>query len=132
MSFRARFLLAAVPLALLPLVGFALLVRSELGGRMEAQVRARADETAAFIREDLARRGATVGARLDALAQDATDDNLLRAQVAADARAPRPAGVARARDVAGESNDRAQDPDAGQDRSHLLGWAERARESAGL
>jgi signal transduction histidine kinase len=132
MSFRARFLLAAVPLALLPLFGFALLVRSELGGRMEAQVRARAEETAAFIREDLARRGATVGARLDALAQDATDDNLLRAQIAADARVPRPAGAAGAGDPAGESDARAQDPASVQDRSYLLGWAGQARASAGL
>jgi signal transduction histidine kinase len=104
MSFRARFLLAAVPLALLPLVGFALLVRSELGGRMETQVREGAAETVTFIRADIDRRHAAVGERLEAIARLAAADNRLRAQLAGTA----------------------------DDRAYLLGWAADAMLSAGL
>ena len=79
MSFRARILVAALAVALLPLALFALAVRSELGGDVESLYRERVEATAAFIRQDLERDGALVEDRLARLASALDRDARMRA-----------------------------------------------------
>lgn len=78
MTFRAKLLLACVPLALAPLAFFGLRVRGEVVGRLEAQYGDRVAALADVIQADLAREAAAVGARLDRVAEAMAADNRLR------------------------------------------------------
>ena len=78
MTFRSRLLLAFAAAALLPLLLLAGGVRRQLGSRLTAQYGRRVDALAAIVREDVAREGASIAARLETLVRRVGDDNRLR------------------------------------------------------
>jgi signal transduction histidine kinase len=80
-SFRARVLLAFVPVALVPLVVFGLGARRVARERLSAQYELRVASLARRIRVDLARRSDDVDRRLAALSREALADNRLRSGV---------------------------------------------------
>jgi two-component system nitrogen regulation sensor histidine kinase NtrY len=78
MTFRSRLLLAFAAAALLPLLLLARGVRRQLESRLTTQYSHRVAALAAIVREDVAREGASVAARLATLARRVGDDNRLR------------------------------------------------------
>lgn len=105
MSFRAKLLLACLPLALLPLLVFGLVAREEVTDRLGAQYEERVAALADVIERDLERESAAVAARLERLAEAMAADNRFRRAVL----------------------DR-----EGADRAYLLDYAARAMPLAGL
>jgi len=102
-TFRARVLVASVVVAVAPLAVLTLGIRREVEKRLTAQYRTRIDALTDVIREDVARRGEEVDARLQALASGVRDDPRVRAAVL-----------------------------LGEERPEVLDWAGRAMPLAGL
>lgn len=103
MTFRARVLVASVVVAVAPLAVLTLGIRREVEERLTSQYRIRIDALTEVIREDVARRGEEVDARLQALAAGVRDDPRVRAAVL-----------------------------LGEERPEVLDWAGRAMPLAGL
>jgi hypothetical protein len=108
-SFRARILLASLPLALVPLLLFGLGARRDVSRRLETQYEERVAALADVVGEELGREGASVSDRLARLAQGMAADNDLR--------------------VALLTPEAESDPAA---RAYLLDYAPRAMTLAGL
>jgi len=102
-TFRARVLVASVVVAVAPLAVLTLGIRREVEERLTSQYRIRIDALTEVIREDVARRGEEVDARLQALAAGVRDDPRVRAAVL-----------------------------LGEERPEVLDWAGRAMPLAGL
>jgi signal transduction histidine kinase len=81
-TFRSRLLLAAIPLALLPLLLLAFGVRREVGQRMRTQYETSVDALAGIVEDDLEREGREIATKLGALAASLADDNRLRLALA--------------------------------------------------
>ena len=81
MSFRTRVLIASLVAAAAPLTLLTFGVRREVAQRLSAQYAARVDAATAAIREDVARSGAAIDARLEALASGIEEDARVRAAV---------------------------------------------------
>jgi signal transduction histidine kinase len=77
-TFRTRVLLAAAPVALLPLLVFGFGVRRAVTERLAAEYGRRVAALAAVIREDLARQDRLVAERLATVRTAALDDDRLR------------------------------------------------------
>lgn len=105
MTFRARMSIAFVAAALIPLAVLAHGVRREVTRRLTAQYERRLTTLVDIVRQDLARESASIAARLEILEADLSTDDRFRL------------GAAR--------GDPAQ-------RRHVLDWAKRAMEIAGL
>jgi len=103
LTFRARVLVASVVVAVAPLAVLTLGIRREVEKRLTAQYRTRIDALTDVIREDVARRGEEIDARLEALASGVQDDARVRAAVL-----------------------------LGEERPEVLDWAGRAMPLAGL
>ncbi len=78
MTFRARLRLASVLIVLVPVIGFALIVRREMGRRLTAQYERRVESRIATIEDDLVSVGDGVAVTLSALAEALRDDNRFR------------------------------------------------------
>jgi signal transduction histidine kinase len=81
-TFRTRLLLAAIPLALLPLLLLAFGIRREIAERLRTQYETGVDAMAVIVEEDLEREGGEIAAKLSALASSLADDNRLRLALA--------------------------------------------------
>jgi signal transduction histidine kinase len=106
LSFRAKLLLACLPLALAPLVFFGWGTRREVSARLDAQYAERVNALADVIEDELIAQSEALSARLDRLADAMAADNRLRIAL-----------------VEGPS---------GGSRAYLLDYAERAMPLAGL
>lgn len=109
MTFRGRLLAAMIALAIIPLAILAIGVRGEMTERLTAQYERRVDGLAAVTREDLARQGASIASRLDAIAGTLRDDNRFRLGVV-----------------------RGSEAGAAAERDYVLDYAGRAMSTAGL
>ncbi len=90
MTFRARLRLAAVLIVLAPVIGFALIVRQEMGRRLTAQYQRRVESQIAIIEGDLRAVGEDIGRTLSALSDALRDDNRFRQAAVDGAVAERP------------------------------------------
>jgi signal transduction histidine kinase len=77
-SFRIRVLMAFLPVALVPLLVFGFGSRAVVRERLTEQYQRRVEALANDIRDDLRRRSADVDRRLEALRDEAVEDNRLR------------------------------------------------------
>jgi signal transduction histidine kinase len=78
LSFRAKLMLASVPLALVPLVFFGWGTRREVSARLDAQYAERVNALADVIEDELIAQSDAISARLDRLADAMAADNRLR------------------------------------------------------
>lgn len=78
MTFRARLRLAAVLIVLAPVIGFALIVRQEMGRRLTAQYQRRVQSRIAIIEGDLGGVSEDISQTLGALGDALRDDNRFR------------------------------------------------------
>lgn len=81
MRFRAKLLLACLPLALAPLAFFGLRVRDEVTVRLASQYEERVAALADVVEADLAREASAVDARLERVARAMAADNRFRRAV---------------------------------------------------
>lgn len=89
MSFRAKLLLAFLPLALAPLAFFGLRARGEVADRLGAVDERRVAALADVIEDDLARESAAIGTRLERLTEAMAAENRFRRAVLGDPGADR-------------------------------------------
>ncbi|MFH1755482.1 MAG: HAMP domain-containing protein, partial [Candidatus Latescibacterota bacterium] len=78
MSFRPRLLAAFLVAALIPIIVFALFMRSEMTDRLTAQYKRRVDALLEMIEKDVARDSEAIASSLVVLRQTAVDDNRFR------------------------------------------------------
>ncbi len=90
MTFRARLRVASVLIVLAPVIGFALIVRHEMGRRLTAQYERRVASRIAIIEGDLEAVGVGVAGTLSALGDALRDDNRFRRAAVDGAVAERP------------------------------------------
>ncbi len=99
MTFRARLRLAFVSIVLVPVVGFALVVRHEMARRLTAQYEHRVAALVTVIEQDLQAQSEAIAQALSALSEALRDDNRFRRAAVDEAASERPYLLDYARDA---------------------------------